>query len=449
MALDGAILGGPTLPQRRHVATVIPGPKSSALLARKAEAVSAAVGTILPAFAVAAGGGTLLDEDGNSFIDLASGIAVTTVGNAHPNIVEAVSEQAARFTHTAFTLMPYEGYVRLCEKLNEITPGSHKKRSALFNSGAEALENAVKFARAYTGKPGIVAFEHAFHGRTNLTMSLTARNSPYKTGFGPLAGDVYRMPTSYPFRDGNHDGVAQATSVIARMETLIGVENLAAMVIEPIQGEGGFIVPAQGFLNTLVEWGRENDVLFIADEVQSGFARTGHMFASEYFGIVPDLITMAKGIAGGLPLSAVTGRAEIMDAPQGGGIGGTYGGNPISCAAALAVIDAIDEEHLLERAREIGDLISTMTETWKSNDSRVGEVRGIGAMMAVEFIDPVTGTPDADLVTRVTKEAAQRGVLLLVAGTDNNVIRFLPALSISNDLLIEAFEVIGGILDEA
>lgn len=343
--------GGPSLVQQRMLRTGIPGPKSQALSARKAQAVSAGVGIALPIYVVAAGGGVLVDVDGNSLIDLGSGIAVTGVGNSAPRVVDAVAAQLAQFTHTCFTVAPYDSYIDVAEALNRLTPGDHDKRSVLFNSGAEAVENAVKIARHFSGKQAVVAFDHGYHGRTNLTMGLTAKNQPYKNGFGPFAPEIYRAPMSYPLRDGGLDGVVVAQRAISQMEKQIGASNLAAIIIEPIQGEGGFIVPAPGFLGTLLEWCRANEVVFIADEIQTGFARTGHMFASEHEGIVPDLICTAKGIAGGLPLSAVTGRADIMDSPQAGGLGGTYGGNPLACAAALATIETYEADHLVERAR--------------------------------------------------------------------------------------------------
>ncbi|TQK20443.1 4-aminobutyrate aminotransferase/(S)-3-amino-2-methylpropionate transaminase [Microbacterium sp. SLBN-154] len=441
-------LGGPTLPQERRLVTSIPGPRSQELLARKAAAVSAGVGHTVPVAAVAAGGGVVVDADGNSFIDLGSGIAVTTVGNAHPRIVEAVQAQVAQFTHTCFMISPYESYVAVAEALNRVTPGDHAKKSALFNSGAEAVENAVKIARKYTGKPAVVAFDHGYHGRTNLTMALTAKAMPYKSGFGPFASEIYRAPLSYPFRDGlsGADAAARAISVI---EKQVGADNLAAVIIEPIQGEGGFIVPADGFLSALVEWCRANDVVFIADEVQTGFARTGAMFASDVFGIVPDLITTAKGVAGGLPLAAVTGRAEIMDASHLGGLGGTYGGNPIACAAALAAIEAFETEGLIERAREIGGILTERLRALQAADPRLGDVRGRGAMVAVEFVDPATGAPDAALTAAVAKACIAEGVIVLTCGTFGNVIRFLPPLAIGDVLLNEGLDVLASVLDES
>ncbi|WP_052460373.1 4-aminobutyrate--2-oxoglutarate transaminase [Microbacterium gorillae] len=431
--------GGPSLAQERRLVTSIPGPRSQELLDRKAAAVPAGVGHTVPISAVAAGGGVVVDADGNSLIDLGSGIAVTTVGNAHPRVVAAVQEQIAQFSHTCFMISPYESYVAVAEKLNELTPGDHDKRTALFNSGAEAVENAVKIARKFTGRPAVVAFDHGYHGRTNLTMALTAKSMPYKSGFGPFAPEVYRMPASYPFRD-HLTGPEAAAKAISLIEKQIGADNLAAVLIEPIQGEGGFIVPADGFLPAIVDWCKANGVVFIADEVQSGFARTGSWFASEQFGIVPDLVTTAKGIAGGLPLAGVTGRAEIMDASHAGGLGGTYGGNPVACAAALATIEAYAEEDLAARAREIGEILTARLSA--VDDPRIGEVRGRGAMIAAEFIDPATGAPAPELAGAVAKAAIAEGVIVLTCGTYGNVIRFLPPLSIGDELLGEGLDIV-------
>lgn len=434
-------LGGPTLPQERRVVTAIPGPRSAELLARKAAAVPAGVGHTAPIHAVAAGGGVVVDADGNSLIDLGSGIAVTSVGNAHPAVVAAVQAQVAQFTHTCFMISPYESYVAVAEALNRLTPGDHEKKTALFNSGAEAVENAVKIARKATGRQAVVAFDHGYHGRTNLTMALTAKSMPYKSGFGPFAPEVYRAPLSYPFRDGL-SGPDAAARAISQIEKQIGADNLAAVIIEPIQGEGGFIVPADGFLPAIADWCRENGVVFIADEVQTGFARTGAMFASEHFGIVPDLITTAKGIAAGLPLAAVTGRADIMDASHPGGLGGTYGGNPVACAAALASIDAFENDGLIERAQHIGARLTARLNALREGDPRVGDVRGLGAMIAAEFVDPATGAPDAALTAAVAKACIAEGVIVLTCGTYGNVIRFLPPLSIGDELLDEGLDVV-------
>jgi 4-aminobutyrate aminotransferase/(S)-3-amino-2-methylpropionate transaminase len=441
-----------TLEQSRYLATAIPGPKSSDLINRKAAAVSRGVGNTMPVYAARAGGGIVEDVDGNRLIDLGSGIAVTTIGNASPRVVEAVSAQAADFTHTCFMITPYEEYVAVAEALNRLTPGSFDKRSALFNSGSEAVENSVKIARSYTRKPAVVSFDHAYHGRTNLTMAMTAKSMPYKHGFGPFAPEIYRAPLSYPFRDAQFgkelatDGELAARRAIDVIDTQVGADNLAAVVIEPIQGEGGFIVPADGFLPTLLGWCRANDVVFIADEVQTGFARTGAMFACEHEGIEPDLIVTAKGIADGLPLSGVTGRAEIMDAPHVSGLGGTYGGNPVACAAALATIATIEADGLVERAREIEQLMKDRLGRLQAEDDRIGDVRGRGAMIAMELVTSGTTEPDADLTKAICAGAHAAGVIVLSCGTYGNVLRFLPPLTISDDLLTEGLDVLALVL---
>lgn len=438
--------------QTRHLATSIPGPKSSALIDRKAAAVSRGVGTTMPVYAARAGGGIVEDVDGNRLIDLGSGIAVTTIGNAAPRVAEAVAAQAGEFTHTCFMVTPYEQYVGVCEHLNRLTPGSGEKRSALFNTGSEAVENAIKIARSYTRKQAVVAFDHAYHGRTNLTMALTAKSMPYKHGFGPFAPEIYRAPLSYPFRDAEFgkelatDGELAARRAISVIDKQVGADNLAAVIIEPIQGEGGFIVPAQGFLATLLAWCRDNDVVFIADEVQTGFARTGAMFACEHEGIEPDLIVTAKGIAGGLPLSAVTGRADIMDAPHVSGLGGTYGGNPVACAAALATIETIEADGLVERARQIETLMKDRLHQLQADDDRIGDVRGRGAMIAVELVKPGGLEPDADLTKALCAAAHSQGVIVLSCGTYGNVLRFLPPLAISDELLTEGLVVLAAAL---
>ena len=447
--------GGETLPQVRRLVTDVPGPRSRELARRRSAAVSASVGSTMPVYAAAAGGGVVVDVDGNSFIDLGSGIAVTTVGNSAPRVVEAVTEQVAQFTHTCFMVTPYESYVAVAEALNDITPGDHEKRSALFNSGAEAVENAVKIARQYTGRSAVVVFDHAYHGRTNLTMALTAKNMPYKSGFGPFAPEVYRAPVSYPFRDGFDldgkpvDGLGAAARAIEQIQTQVGARNVAAVLIEPIQGEGGFIVPAPGFLSALREWATANGIVFIADEVQSGFGRTGALFACSHEDLVPDLIVTAKGIAGGLPLSAVTGRAEIMDSPQAGGLGGTYGGNPLACAAALAALATLREDGLLQRAQEIGATMLHRLTALAERDNRVGDVRGRGAMLAIELVEPGTHVPDPALAKAVAATAHAQGVIVLTCGTWGNVLRFLPPLTIPDHLLDEALDVLDAAFDES
>ena len=408
---------------------------------RRASAVAAGVGYVVPVSIVAAGGGILIDADGNSLIDLGSGIAVTGVGNSAPAVVEAVTHQVRLFTHACFTVTPYDGYVAAAEKLNSITPGDHEKRTALFNTGSEAIENAIKIARSFTGKHAVVVFDHAFHGRTNLTMSMTAKNMPYKYGFGPFAPEIYRVPTSYPFRDGL-TGEEAARNSLLQIEKQVGASNLAAIVIEPIQGEGGFIEPARGFLPALQDWATANGVVFILDEVQTGFARTGDLFASNHETVVPDIITTGKGIAGGLPLAAVTGRAEIMDSPQPGGLGGTYAGNPIACAAALATIETYEKDNLAVRARQIGAVIDEVFIELANSDARIGEVRGRGAMKAVEVVHTGSGDPDPALTASVARFAADHGVVVLTCGTYGNVIRFLPPLTISDQLLRDGLRVV-------
>jgi 4-aminobutyrate aminotransferase / (S)-3-amino-2-methylpropionate transaminase / 5-aminovalerate transaminase len=443
-----------SLEQSRHLATEIPGPASLELTKRRVAAVPRGVGITMPVYVTRAAGGIIEDVDGNRLIDLGSGIAVTTIGNSAPRVVDAVREQVADFTHTCFMVTPYEEYVAVAEELNRITPGDGEKRTVLFNSGAEAVENAVKVARAHTGKTAVVAFDHAYHGRTNLAMALTAKSMPYKSGFGPFAPEVYRAPLSYPYRDGLLDkelatnGELAAARTISVIEKQVGAENLAAVIIEPIQGEGGFIVPAQGFLPALLAWCRKNNVVFIADEVQTGLARTGAMFASELEEIEPDLICIAKGIADGLPLSAVTGRAEIMDAAHVSGLGGTFGGNPVACAAALATIATIETDGLLERAREIERLITERLLRLQASDDRIGDVRGRGAMIAIELVKSGTADPDPELTLKLAAAAHASGVIVLTCGMYGNIIRLLPPLTISDELLTEGLDVLAQLLGD-
>jgi 4-aminobutyrate aminotransferase/(S)-3-amino-2-methylpropionate transaminase len=436
------VVGGPGLPQQRLLVTGIPGPRSQALLARRTAAVAAGVGTTLPVFIERAGGGVLVDVDGNSLIDFGSGIAVVSVGNAAEAVVSRVQDQLARFTHTCFMVTPYDGYVEVCEALNRLTPGDHEKRSALFNSGAEAVENAVKIARAHTRRQSVVVFDHAYHGRTNLTMALTAKNMPYKHSFGPFAPEIYRAPMSYPLRDGGLDGAEAARRAIDVIEKQVGADEVACVLIEPIQGEGGFVVPAPGFLPALAQWCRDNGAVFVADEIQTGFCRTGDWFACEHEGVVPDLVTTAKGIAGGLPLAAVTGRADIMDAPHVGGLGGTYGGNPLACAAALGAIETMESLGLRERARRIGAVMTERLTEMAGRYDVIGEVRGRGAMVAVELLRAGGREPDAAVAAAVARACHAEGLVVLTCGTYGNVLRLLPPLVMPDHLLDEGLAVL-------
>ncbi|MEO5653033.1 MAG: 4-aminobutyrate--2-oxoglutarate transaminase [Marmoricola sp.] len=436
-------VGGPDLPQERRLVTEIPGPLSRALHERRLSVVASGVGSVLPIYVAAAGGGVVVDVDGNSLIDLASGIAVTSVGSSAPEVVRRVTEQVAAFTHTCFMVAPYEGYLEVCEALVRLTPGDHAKKAALFNSGAEAVENAVKIARVHTGRDAVVVFDHAYHGRTNLTMAMTAKNMPYKNGFGPFASEVYRAPVSYPFREPTEiTGAAAAARAIEVIEKTVGASNLACVVIEPVLGEGGFVVPAPGFLPAIADWCTENGVVFVADEIQSGMCRTGAWFACEHEGVVPDLVTVAKGLAGGLPLAGVVGRAEIMDAPHAGGLGGTYGGNPVACAAALGAIATMEDQDLNAAARHIEQVMTTRLLALAERVPAIGEVRGRGAMLAVELVRPGTTEPDAVLAGKVSAACHQAGVLTLTCGTYGNVLRFLPPLVMPDHLLAEALDVL-------
>ncbi|GAB4099442.1 4-aminobutyrate--2-oxoglutarate transaminase [Sinomonas halotolerans] len=439
------------LEQKRRILGDFPGPKSLELAARRAQAVASGVASTVPVYVADADGGIIHDVDGNSFIDFGSGIAVTTVGATDPAVVGAVKEQVEHFTHTCFMVSPYEGYVAVAEKLNQLTPGEHAKRTVLFNSGAEAVENAVKIARAATGRNAVVAFDHAYHGRTNLTMGLTAKAMPYKHGFGPFAPEVYRVPMSYPYREENPDitGKEAAERALLMIQKQIGADQVAAVIIEPVQGEGGFIVPAEGFLPRIAEFAKENGIVFIADEVQSGFARTGEWFAVQHEGVVPDLITTAKGIAGGMPLSAVTGRAELLDAVHAGGLGGTYGGNPVACAAALAAIETMDSQDLRGRARHIEAIVKerfARLQAELGEKSIIGDIRGRGAMLAIEFVKPGSAAtskePDAEATKRIAAYCLAEGVIILTCGTYGNVIRLLPPLVIGDELLGDGLDVL-------
>ncbi len=436
----------PEIVQQRRLVTEIPGPRSAELQARRRSAVAAGLSTVLPVYIERAGGGILVDVDGNHLIDFGSGIAVTTVGNAAPLVVARVRQQVTDFTHTCFMITAYEEYVDVCEALNARTPGDHEKRSILVNSGAEAVENAVKVARSATGRQAIVVFDHAYHGRTNLTMSLTAKNMPYKHRFGPFAGEVYRVPAAYPYRwpTGPERCADEAfETFVTTVHTQVGEDNTAAVLLEPIQGEGGFIVPPPGYLARVVNWCRDNGILFIADEIQTGFCRTGDWFACAHEDVVPDLITTGKGIAGGLPLAGVTGRAELMDDVHPGGLGGTFGGNPVACAAALGAIETMAEQDLCGRAKQIEAQLLPRLHELAAKYPQIGEVRGRGAMLAIELVaDPATKAPNPALTSAVTKACHAAGLVTLTAGTFGNVIRFLPPLAIGDDLLREGIDIL-------
>lgn len=429
--------------------TPVPGPRSLRLLEERERYVSA--GLSVPSnriFVERAQGALLHDVDGNIFIDFAGGIGCLNSGHSAARVVKAVSEQAQRLQHTCFMAVMYEPYVALAKKLSEITPGSHAKKTALFNSGAEAVENAIKIARKYTGRSAVIAFEHAFHGRTLLALSLTSKVNPYKEGFGPFAPEIYKFPIPYTYRRPEH--LSEEQYVKHTLEELhlffkstVSPKNVAAVILEPVLGEGGFIIPPKPFVRELVKICTEEKIVFIADEIQSGFARTGRMFASEHFGVVPDLITMAKSLSNGFPLSAVTGRAEIMDAVQPGGIGGTFGGNPVSCAAALAAIETIEQERLCERAVKIGRILMKGFRSLQVRSPRIGEVRGLGAMCAMEIVkDKKSKEPDKEKTEEIIHRAAQGGLILLSAGVLGNIIRILVPLVIPDSQLQEGLDVL-------
>ena len=416
--------------------TEIPGPHSREVLERKERVVADPLSVYLPIVADAGHGATLTDIDGNTFIDFTGGVGCLNVGHAHPRVVDAVQEQAARFLHTDFTIVPYEVYVTLAERLLATTPFTGPAKVAFFNAGTEAVENAVKFARAYTKRPAVIAFEGGFHGRTMLSLTLTSKTHPYKAGFGPFAPEVYRVPYPNAYR-----GISAGDALAALERTFatqVASETVAAIVFEPVQGEAGFIVPPQEFVAGLREICDREGIVFVADEVQSGYGRTGRMFAIEHFGVEPDLITVAKSIAAGLPLSGVLGKAAIMDAPGDNAVGGTFVGNPVAQAAALAVLDVIEDEGLLERAARIGEIVRGRMTAWQQRYPQIGEVRGLGAMLAIELVrDPATKKPAPELAGRITEEAARKGVLLLKAGVSGNCIRVLCPLVITDSELEE------------
>lgn len=434
--------------QERRLITEIPGPKSKELHERRSKVVPPGVMTLFPVYIERAHGAILVDVDGNQFIDCGAGIGVTSIGHTNDAVIASAREALGQVTHTLFTVTPYEQYVQVAEHLARHVPGNEDMRTVLLNSGAEAVENAVKIARRYTGRPGVAVLEYAYHGRTMLTSSMNHKGAPYATGFGPRASDIYRAPNSYPLRDGLN-GAEAAERTINHLEKTAGAQDLACLIVEPIQGEGGFVVPADGYLPALAEWCRANGIVFIADEIQSGIARSGTVFASEQFDVEPDMVLTAKGIAGGLPLSGVTGRAEIMDVVSPGGLGGTFGGNPVACAAAIAVFEQIEAGEPLANAKRIEETLTGLLTELQQKHPRIAEVRGRGAMIAIEFLDPTTGKSDAEVVTHITTSAAQQGVLLLNSGLDGNVLRFLPPLTITDELLREVVEVIDEALSSA
>jgi 4-aminobutyrate aminotransferase / (S)-3-amino-2-methylpropionate transaminase / 5-aminovalerate transaminase len=430
------------IPQQRRVLTEIPGPRSRELLARRAAAVPKGVFNVMPVFADSAGGAVVCDVDGNAFIDFCSGISVLNVGNGNPGVAEAVKRQADRYTHTCFHVTMNEPYLELAERLNELTPGGHPKMTMLANSGAEAVENAVKVARYFTGRQAVVTFDHGFHGRTLLAMTLTGKVMPYKQGFGPYAPEVYRLPFAYPYRcpagAGRDDcGTACADYAIDAMERHIGPRNIACVVVEPVQGEGGFVVPAPEFLPRLAAFCQAHGILLVADEVQTAFGRTGRWFASEHWDLVPDIVTTAKSLGGGLPVGGVTGRADVMDAVDPGGLGGTFGGNPLSCAAAAVVLDVVGDEEFLAQARSLGDTIRARLDDIAERHTEIGEVRGLGPMLAFEFEER-----SPERAKAVTAAALERGLVLLSCGLDGNVIRLLPPLTLSPDELDEGLAIL-------
>jgi 4-aminobutyrate aminotransferase / (S)-3-amino-2-methylpropionate transaminase / 5-aminovalerate transaminase len=420
--------------------TVIPGPRSREILAGKERVVADPLSVFLPVVIEEGRGATLTDVDGNTFIDFTGGVGCLNVGHSHPRVVEAAQEQLAKFSHTDFTIVPYEVYITLAERLIAVSPFRSPAKAAFFNAGTEAVENAIKFARAYTGRPAVIGFEGGFHGRTLLSLSLTSKTHPYKAGLGPFAPEVYRVPFPNDYRGPSAD---EALAALERaLITQVAAETVAAIVIEPVQGEGGFVVAPQAFLDGVRRLCDEHGIVMIVDEVQTGFGRTGKLFAIEHYGIEPDLITVAKSIAAGLPLSGVIGKAEIMDAPGDSAIGGTYVGNPVAQAAALAVLDVIEDEGVCDRAAQLGETIRTRMESWRERWPQIGDVRGLGAMLAIELVkEPASKEPDADTATAVVEAAAERGLLLLKSGIYSNCIRVLAPLVLSDAELDEALSV--------
>jgi 4-aminobutyrate aminotransferase/(S)-3-amino-2-methylpropionate transaminase len=423
-----------------HLRTEIPGPKSRSILERKERVIADPLSLVTPVVIAEGEGATLTDVDGNTFLDFTGGVGCLNVGHSHPRVVEAAQSQLERFSHTDFTIVPYEVYVELAERLTELAPVRKPAKAAFFNAGTEAVENAVKFARSYTKRPAVLTFEGAFHGRTLLSLTMTSKTHPYKAGLGPFAPEVYRVPFAQEYRGPSTD---EALSAVERtFTTQVAAEQVAAIVIEPVQGEGGFLPAPRDFLVGLRELCDEHGIVFVSDEVQTGFGRTGRLFATEHYGIEADLMTVAKSIAAGLPLSGVIGAAEIMDAPGDSAIGGTYVGNPVAQAAALAVLEVIEEEGLVARAAHLGEAMRRRMTAWQDRFPAIGDVRGLGAMVAIELVeDRETKRPAPKLASAVVDEAARRGLLLLKAGIYSNCIRVLCPLTLTDDQLDEALSV--------
>ena len=428
--------------------TSVPGPKSRALMDRRSEAVPRGLSHATPVYVARARDAWLEDVDGNRFVDLAGGIGCLNVGHLNPRVISAINLQTQDFLHTCVQVTPYESYVSLAERLNQITPGKFAKKTLLLNTGAEAVENAVKIARAYTGRPGVIAFEDAFHGRTFMAMALTSKTHPYKNGFAPFPSDIHRVPYAYCYRCSYSMQYPSCDLYCARhledtFRRVAAAEDIAALIVEPVLGEGGFVTPPPEFFAILMEICSKHGIVFIADEVQSGFGRTGKMFACEHYGIEPDIVVTAKSLGGGLPLAAVTGRAEIMDAPGVGGLGGTFTGNPLACAAANAVLDAFQERDLLERANCIGERFEARASKWADRFDLIGEVRGLGAMRALELVNSrETREPAADATKKIAQYCYEHGVITITAGTYGNVIRLLMPLVITNEQIDEGLDVV-------
>ncbi len=433
---------------KERIKTQIPGVKSKLLHERREEAVPRGPYHVTEIYVKEAKGSTVVDVDGNEYIDFAGGIGIQNIGHNHPKVVQAIQKQASEFIHTSFHVAPYESYVELAERLNKKTPGNFPKKTMFANSGAEAVENAVKIARKYTGKSGVISFERGYHGRTLLTMSLTGKLKPYKHGFGPFANDTYKLPFPYYYRSDYTTDINKIDEVLLSkfQEFFISeaaADEIAAVIMEPVQGEGGFIVPSKTFVQGIKKICEENNVLFIADEIQTGFCRTGKMFAMEHFEIEPDIITMSKSLAAGMPLSAVTGRAEVMNAPEVGQLGGTFGGSPLACVAGLAVLDVIEEENLVKKSEQLGEQIQKKFHEMKSKFEVIGDVRGLGPMCAMELVtDPITKNPADKLTGEIVRYCWENGLFALSAGMYGNVLRFLPPVTIEKDKLEQGFKIL-------